>query len=149
MTRAGGPGQDRGVGPAGTVPHLLAFKGPLRPPCLANFSVASVLPNSPSLGNSQGQNYTSSFLEVKVYKVKFLQEVKVKVTQSCPTLCDLYSPWDSPGQNTGVGNLSLLHGIFLTEGYEPRSPGLQVDSLPAEPQGKPKNTGVGSLSLLQ
>ena len=32
---------------------------------------------------------------------------------------------------------------------EPRSPALQVDSLPAEPQGKPKNTGVGSLSLLQ
>ena len=34
-------------------------------------------------------------------------------------------------------------------GIEPRSPTLQVDSLPAEPQGKPKNTGVGSLSLLQ
>ena len=32
---------------------------------------------------------------------------------------------------------------------EPRSPALQADSLPAEPQGKPKNTGVGSLSLLQ
>ena len=31
---------------------------------------------------------------------------------------------------------------------EPRSPTLQVDSLPAEPQGKPKNTRVGSLSLL-
>ena len=29
---------------------------------------------------------------------------------------------------------------------EPRSP---TDSLPVEPQGKPKNTGVGSLSLLQ
>ena len=29
------------------------------------------------------------------------------------------------------------------------SPALQVDSLPAEPQGKPKKTGVGSLSLLQ
>ena len=26
---------------------------------------------------------------------------------------------------------------------------MQADSLPAEPQGKPKNTGVGSLSLLQ
>ena len=26
---------------------------------------------------------------------------------------------------------------------------LQVDSLPAEPPGKPKNTGVGNLSLLQ
>ena len=34
-------------------------------------------------------------------------------------------------------------------GIKPRSPPLQVDSLPVEPQGKPKNTGVGSLSLLQ
>ena len=32
---------------------------------------------------------------------------------------------------------------------EPRSPVLQADSLPAEPQWKPKNTGVGNLSLLQ
>ena len=32
---------------------------------------------------------------------------------------------------------------------EPRSPALQEDSLPAEPQGKPKNTGVGRLSFLQ
>ena len=32
---------------------------------------------------------------------------------------------------------------------EPRSPTLQVDSLLSEPPGKPKNTGVGSLSLLQ
>jgi len=32
---------------------------------------------------------------------------------------------------------------------EPRSPTLQEDSLPAEPPGKPKNTRVGSLSLLQ
>jgi len=24
----------------------------------------------------------------------------------------LYSPWNSPGQNTGVDNLSLLHGIL-------------------------------------
>ena len=34
-------------------------------------------------------------------------------------------------------------------GIEPRSPMFQADSLRAEPQGKPKNTGVGSLSLLQ
>ena len=27
----------------------------------------------------------------------------------------LYSPWNSPGQNTGVGSLSLLRGIFLTQ----------------------------------
>ena len=60
----------------------------------------------------------------------------------------LYSPWNSPGQNTDVGSLSLLQGIFPTQGSK-RSPTLQADSLPAKPQGKPKNTGMGSLSLLQ
>ena len=34
-------------------------------------------------------------------------------------------------------------------GIKPRSPTLQADSLPAEPQGKHKNTGLGSLSILQ
>ena len=40
-------------------------------------------------------------------------------------------------------------GDLSNPGVKPRSPTLQADSLPAEPQGKPKNTGVGSLSLLQ
>ena len=63
----------------------------------------------------------------------------------------LYSPWNSPGQDTGVGSLSLLQGFFPTQGSNPhcRSFTLQVDSIPAEPLGKPKNTGVGSLSFLQ
>ena len=54
------------------------------------------------------------------------QETKVKVkestsAQSCPTLQPhgLHSPWNSPGQNTGVGNLSLLQGIFPTQGSNP------------------------------
>ena len=47
-------------------------------------------------------------------------------------------------------SLSLLQRMDLPNpGIEPRSPTMQVDSLPAEPQGKPKNTGVGSLSLPQ
>ena len=29
---------------------------------------------------------------------------------------ELYSPWNSPGQNTRVGSLSILQGIFLTQG---------------------------------
>ena len=40
-------------------------------------------------------------------------------------------------------------GDLPNPGIEARSPALQEDSSPAEPQGKPKNTGVGSLSLLQ
>ena len=31
----------------------------------------------------------------------------------------LYIPWNSPGQNTGVGTLSLLQGIFPTQGSNP------------------------------
>ena len=58
----------------------------------------------------------------------------------------LYNPWNSPGQNTGA---FPSPGDLPNPGIEPTSPILQADSLPAEPQGKPKNTGVGSLSLLQ
>ena len=49
----------------------------------------------------------------------------VKVAQSCPTLCNphrLYSPWNSPGRNTGVGSHSILHGIFPTQGLKPGLP---------------------------
>ena len=34
----------------------------------------------------------------------------------------LYSSWNSPGQNTGMGSLSLLHGIFPTQGSNPGLP---------------------------
>ena len=76
-------------------------------------------------------------------------------SESHSVMCDslqphgLNSPWNFPGQNTGVGSLSLLQGNLPNPGIEPRSPTLRADSLPAEPQGKPKNTKVGSLSLLQ
>ena len=40
-------------------------------------------------------------------------------------------------------------GDLPNPGIEARSPTLQAESLSAEPPGKPKNTGVGSLSLLQ
>ena len=74
--------------------------------------------------------------------------MKVKGTQSCPTLCD---PVDY--RVHGIHQAKILEwvafpfswGIFPV-GIKPRSLALQVDSLPAEPQGKPKNTGVGSLS---
>ena len=42
---------------------------------------------------------------------------KVKVAQSCLSLWDLLDcPWNFLGQNTGVGNLSFLQGIFPTQG---------------------------------
>ena len=61
----------------------------------------------------------------------------------------LYSPWNSTGQDTGVGSLCLPQGVFPNQQLNQGSPALQVDSFPAEPPGKPKNPGVGSLSFLQ
>ena len=78
------------------------------------------------------------------------------VTQSCPTL---YDPMDCnpPGSSVHRGlQARILEWVAFpfsrgssNPGIEPGPPALQVDYLPAEPPGKPKNTGVGSLSLLQ
>ena len=46
----------------------------------------------------------------------------LKWSESCSVVSNslrphgLYSPWESPGQNTGEGSLSLLQGIFPTQG---------------------------------
>ena len=43
--------------------------------------------------------------------------------QSCPNICNLMdSPWNSPGQNIGVGSCSLLQGNLPNPGIKPRSP---------------------------
>ena len=75
----------------------------------------------------------------------------MKVAPSCPTLCD---PMDYTVY--GILQARILEWAavpfsrdLLNPGTEPRSPTLQADSLPTEPPGKPKNTGVGSLSILQ
>ena len=72
------------------------------------------------------------------------------VTQSCLTLRDpinysllgSFVHGDSAGKNTGVG-CHAPPGNLPTPGMEPRSPTLQVDSLPSEPPGQPKNIGSG------
>ena len=77
--------------------------------------------------------------------------VKLKVAQSCPTLCD---PMDYTVHRTLPARILEWiafppPGDLPNPGIEPRSPALHADSLPAEPQRKPRNTGVGGLSLLQ
>ena len=49
-------------------------------------------------------------------------------SESCSVMSDslqphgLYSPWNSPGHNTGEGSRSLLQGIFPTQGSNPGFP---------------------------
>ena len=63
--------------------------------------------------------------------------LKVKFTQSCPTLCD---PMDYTVH--GILHTKILEWValpFSNPGIKPRSPALQADSWLAEPQGKSKS----------
>ena len=83
----------------------------------------------------------------------------------------LYSPWNSPGQNTGMGSFSLLQGIFSTQGSIPGllhcrqslyqlsyqgspeghsvvSDSLRLHGLYSSWNSPGQNTGMGSFSLL-
>ena len=66
--------------------------------------------------------------------------MEVEVTQLCPTLCD---PTDYTVH--GILQARMLEWAAISfskdlpdPGIEPRSPALQVDSLEAEPPGKPR-----------
>ena len=49
----------------------------------------------------------------------------------------LLRPWDSPGQNTGVGCHALLQGIFSTQGSNPQLLRIAGRFFTTEPPGKP------------
>ena len=75
----------------------------------------------------------------KVHSVLFRGGVTSEnESESCSVVSEslpprgLYSPWNSPGQNTGVGSISLLQQIFLTQ----ESKRGLLHSLPTELSGK-------------
>ena len=61
----------------------------------------------------------------------------------------LHSPWNSPGQNTGVGRLSLLQGIFPTQGLSPGLLDCRQILYQLSHRGSPRILKWVSLSLLQ
>ena len=98
----------------------------------------------------------------------------MKVTQSCPAICNptdytvhgilqarilerVACPFSrgssQPRDQTQVSRIAAAAAAAAAKSLQSCltlcDPTLQADSLPAEPQGKPKNTGLGSLSLLQ
>ena len=80
-----------------------------------------------SRGRSPGTKPKSSALQVDSLPPAN-PWITVNESESCSVVSDsswphgLYSPWNSPGQNTGVGSLSLLQGIFPTQGLNPGLP---------------------------
>ena len=105
-----------------------------------------------------------TFLSLPICKVSRLKEhlstrsnaVLRLVVQSCLTLCDprlwparLLCPWGFSKEEYWSGLPYPPPGDLPNSGIQPRSPTLKADSLLSEPPGKPKNTRVSSLSLLQ
>ena len=76
--------------------------------------------------------YTSKFGKLSnghmAGKGQFSFQSQKSESESCSVMSDslrphgLYSSWNSPGRNTGVGSLSLLQEIFPTQGSNPGLP---------------------------
>ena len=70
--------------------------------------------------------------------------VEKSESESCSVVSDslqshgLYSKWNSPGQNTGVGSLSLLQGIFPTQGLNPGLPHCRLTLYQLNQKGSPR-----------
>ena len=61
----------------------------------------------------------------------------------------LHSPWNSPGQNTGVGSLSLLQGIFPTQESIPGLPLCRQIRYQLSHKGSPWSCSILQQELLQ
>ena len=88
---------------------------------------------SPTIGSQEPLSSPNSFLkkivaishdvwDLSSLKCKLLSRVSNSLRPHGILQSMEYRPWNSPGQNTGVGSLSLLQGIFLTQGWNPGLP---------------------------
>ena len=83
------------------------------------------------------------FLAVENILTNRCRQLKL-IRESCPVMSDslrplgLFSPWNSPGQNTRVGNLSFLQGIFPTHGSKSDLPHCRWILYQLSHQGSPR-----------
>ena len=88
-----------------------------------------------------------------VFKLVLPHTMKVKnESQSHSVVSDSATPWTIESMEFSrpeywSGQPFSSPGCLPNPGTKARSPALEADSLPAEPQGKPKNTGVGSFNF--
>ena len=76
-------------------------------------------------------------------------------SESCSVISDslwphgLYSPWNSPGQNTGIGSFSFLQRIFPTQGLNPGLPNCRRILYQLSHKGSPKYAAATAAKSLQ
>ena len=102
----------------------------------------------PVLGNKRSQGNERLAQHYRAVSAHRSQRMKSrhsqKVSESHSVMSDslrphgLYTPWNSPGQNTGVGSLSLLQGIFPTQGSNPGLPRCSRNLYQLSHKGSPR-----------
>ena len=94
------------------------------------------------LSRTNRKTYILDFIDFEI-AVNFHSEY-CSGSESCSVMLnslglhELYSPWNSPGQNSGVVSLSLLQGIFPTQGSNPDLPHCRQILYCLSHQGSPK-----------
>ena len=109
-------------------------------PSLGDLPDTGIKPGSPALqAESLPSEPPGKPIYVCIHTHRYLK-VKVKVSPSSPTIWPhgLHSPWNFPGQNTGVGSLSLLQDIFPTQGLNPGLPHCRQILFQLSHQGSPR-----------
>ena len=89
-----------------------------------NEAVAGIKIAGRNINNLRYADDTTLMAETKDELKSLLMKVKEESESESRSLmsdslrlCELYSPWNFLGQNTGVCSLSLLQGIFPTQGH--------------------------------
>ena len=84
-------------------------------------------------------------LSEKFTETQILYDITYSESESRSVVSDslrphgLYSPWNSLGQNPGMGSLSLLQGIFPTQGSNPGLPHCRWIPYQLSHKGSPAN----------
>ena len=73
-----------------------------------------------------------------IFVISFTESESHSVLSNSLRLHGVYHPWNSPGQNTRVGSLSLLQGIFPTQGLNPGLPHCRWILYQLSHKGSPK-----------
>ena len=98
-----------------------------------------ILWRNPNLWNTESKTVLSWLLTIKVIKNMKKWSESHSVVSDSLWPHGLYSPWNSPGQNTGMGSLSLLQGIFPTQGSSPGLPHCRQILYQLSHKGSPQN----------
>ena len=110
-------------------------------PCYPDIHFPCMVLSCPTVCNPMTQvcqaPLSPGILQAKILEWVAMPSSSLSVMPSSLWPHGLYNPWSALGQNTGVSSLSLLQGDLPNPGIKPRSPTVQANSLPAEPQGKP------------